>query len=239
MILLGGGLLAALLVAYLRLRSQLDTQLYQPRLAWLRAGLYAVCCALLAHLVGTFQALTQTPLLAGYEQAGVAWLLATALCFVVIVVAYAVIWPRGTFTDGRARHPLSQLLFGLAWGLAQGLLFLSFWLLLSQTGWATLWLALLAYLCIGGYNGLWHHFVWDIHVSPPHNYSEWNARKVLLCHTPNLLVSLSHLAVFGNLWVFLALQTLALVLSAWAMRFPAYGDAYHPLPGQERSLKSA
>ena len=97
---------------------------------------------------------------------------------------------------------------------------------------------MISYLCIGTYNGLLHHFFWDIYVSPPHNYSEWNARKVLFCHTPNLLVSLSYLAVFGNLWVFLGLQTLALLLSAWAMRFPGYYDEYHPKPGEERSLSA-
>jgi hypothetical protein len=131
-----------------------------------------------------------------------------------------------------------SLVFGAWWGVSQGLLFSSIWLLIAATGMHVLGVAVLAYLLIGGYNGVWHRFVWDIHVSPPHNYSEWNARKVLWCHTPNLLVCLAYLAVYGNFGVFVALQGLALALSALAMRFPAPWDDYRAQPGVERSIAS-
>jgi hypothetical protein len=229
-------LAAALTVGYVLQRRRVRADTYSPRLAWLRAGLYFCFCLLVASASGALAAVVQAPLATAAQLADPAWLALTLACVGVIVLGYAVIWPMGTFTDGRRLHRALSLGYGAAWGLCQGLLFLSMWALIARSGLAVHWVAVLSYLAIGTWNGLWHRFFWDIHVSPPHNYSEWNGRKVLLCHTPNLVICLTHLAIHGNAGIFVLLQGLALAISAYVMRFPAYGDDYRATPGQERSM---
>ena len=72
--------------------------------------------------------------------------------------------------------------------------------------------------------GLWQSRFWDVYVSPVHNIESWNMRKVFVCHTPFLVLALTHLGVYGNGAIFVAWQILALMASAWAMHFPAPGD---------------
>lgn len=212
------------------------TKAYSPKLAWLRALAYFAACIAIAAWSGALGLVLGTPLASEAQLADPRWWVHTALCFAVITVAYGVIWPIGTFTDGRKRHALLAPAYGLAWGLCQGLLFLSVWMLIGRSGLAVGWVAVLSYLAIGGYNGVYHSQFWDIYVSPPHNYTEWNVRKVLLCHTPNLVVCLSYLALWGNPAVFVLLQGLALSLSAFFMRFPAPWDDYAAEAGRERPL---
>lgn len=209
---------------------------YHPRLAWLRAGLYFCACLLAADFSGVLDAVLQSPLATPAQRADPVWWLLVAACFGVVLVGYNAIWPRGTFTDGRRRHGLLGLAFGATWGLCQGLWFLVLWSLVARSGWPAWAVAVVAYLAIGGYNGVWHRFVWDLHVSPPHNYREWNGRKVLLCHTPNLVLGLALLALYGNGALFVLMQVIALASSAWHMRFPAWWDEYCAVPGEERSL---
>jgi hypothetical protein len=75
-------------------------------------------------------------------------------------------------------------------------------------------------LLLSAFQGVWHAAYWDVHVAPEHNVPEWNLRKVVLCHVPNLLATLTFYAVSGSAVWFVVLQTVSLVLSATAMRFP-------------------
>lgn len=230
---------ATLLACYRQQQRLSPQQTYQPRLAWLRAGIYFCACLIAASLSGVLATVLQTPLASAAQLANPQWWVLAGACAAVIAVGYGLIWPMGTFTDGRRRHALLSLLYGAVWGVCQGLWFLSLWALTERSGLAVHWVAVISYLLIGGYNGLWHRFYWDIHVSPPHNYREWNARKVLLCHTPNLLLCLGLLACYGNAGLFVLLQGLALAASAYAMRFPAWWDAYQAQAGEERSIAEA
>lgn len=209
--------------------------LYSPRLAWTRAGVYFSLCLALAYAAGALQWVLRTPLMDEAQRGDVGWWMLTSASWLVILIGYGVIWPRGTFTDGRRRHALLSLAYGAVWGACQALWFLTLWLLAERIGLDGFWLAAVSYLLIGGYNGLWHRFFWDIYVSPPHNYTEWNARKVLLCHTPNLLITLTGLSLFGSASMFVLLQAVALALSALAMRFPAPWDEYQAQAGAERA----
>lgn len=210
---------------------------YSPRMAWLLAPAYFAFCLIAAAASGVLGRALREPLAEPEHWQSPLWIALTAACWAVILVAYGLIWPRGTFTDGRKSHPLLATLYGLAWGLCQGLWFLTLWSLVARSGLPVLWVALISYLLIGGYNSVYHRYFWDIHVSPPHNYREWNAKKVLFCHTPNLLVCLTHYALFQSDAMFALLQGAALALSARAMRFPAPWDDYHAVAGQERSLE--
>lgn len=208
---------------------------YSPKRAWRLAGLYFASCGLIAVASGALRWVISEPWVHPDQSTQPGWWALSLACTGVILIGYGLIWPRGSFTDGRQRQALVVLIYGLLWGLAQGLLFLSIVMLVARSGWAPLWVGGASYLVIGSYMGLWHRFFWDIYVSPPHNYTEWNLRKVLLCHTPNLVLCLSHLMLFGNAALFLLWQTLALLLSAWAMRFPGWRSNYTAIAGQERT----
>lgn len=234
------GILALLVslgfVWYCLLRRKVSSDRYNPRLAWVRAGLYFGLCLIIASFSGVIAKLSAGSWLEPGQVSDPVWWVSTILCFAVIFVAYAVIWPKGTFTDGRKNRPFLTITYGAVWGLCQGLLFLSVWALVEASGLAVYWVAIISYFLIGAYNGCLHNFFWDIYVSPPHNYSEWNTKKVLYCHTPNLMFTLSWLAMYGNAGLFVLLQSVALAASSYAMRFPAFWDDYDAVAGQERSL---
>lgn len=211
-------------------------RIYSPKAAWLRASLYFGACLLVACFSGALDWALTAPLASAEQRAQPLWWLLTAACWLVIVVGYGVVWPRGTFTDGRPQHALLSLAYGAVWGACQAPWFLTIWLLVARSGLAAVWVAAISYLLIGGYNGIWHRFFWDIYVSPPHNYTEWNAKKVLLCHTPNLLLTLTMLALYGNAGMFVLLQAVALALSAFAMHFPAPWDDYRAEAGLEKPI---
>lgn len=59
-------------------------------------------------------------------------------------------------------------------------------------------------------------------VAPEHNLAEWNTRKMLFAHLPNLVCTLAYLAAYGNGGMFVLFQTVALLGSTYFMRFPRY-----------------
>lgn len=226
---------AALLFGYHQGRvRKVAPRAWDARLAWMRAFIYFAACFAAGAFSGVLPVILTTPLASAAQLTDPLWLALTGGCLAVILVGYAVIWPLGTFTDGRQAHPLLTPAYGFVWGCCQGLLFLSFWALIEKTGLGVWWVAAISYLVIGAYNGLWHGFFWDIKVSPPHNVKAWNARKVLLCHTPNLLICLAWLALYGNAGLYVVLQGLALAISAWVMRFPPWWDGYTAPAGLQK-----
>ena len=50
------------------------------------------------------------------------WWSLTALCGAVEVIAYFVIWRKGTLPRGRVRHIPSVLVFGALWGISEALI---------------------------------------------------------------------------------------------------------------------
>lgn len=201
-------------------------RVWHPARAWLLAGIYVALCLLVAQLSRTLDTL-QWPA----STTSPWWPM--ALCTLVIVIAYGFIWPRGTFTDGRRRHPLT-LIFGAAWGLAQGLWFLTLWRWIGALGWPAPIQVIASFVAIAGYAAAFQRLFWDQYVSPPHNLRAWNLRKVLCCHVPNLLCTLTYLALFDDGVLFVWWQMLALLLSAWAMRMPPPWDGYRGVAGEER-----
>lgn len=228
-------LAASVVMAYLLRRHGADLKRYHPDLAWLRATLYFCFCLTAAHYSGALWAVVRSlPIDAAHLNSPLWWLV-TLLGLGLITLAYGVIWPRGSFHDERRRHPIISSSFGAVWGLCQGLWFLSIWAWLERTSLPLALVPFIACLMIAAFNGLWHRFYWDIHVAPPHRYRDWNGRKLLLVHTPNLIFCVTYLWYFGDLLVFVGLQALALSLSARAMRFPSWADDYQTEVGGERS----
>lgn len=227
-------LLAILALGYWRRRAGRDPGRYDPRLAWLRAGLYFCAALLLSWSLGVLHGLLAAPLVAPEQWRNPYWAAYTLAYALFLWFAYMVLWPRGTFTDGRKRHPLIATGYGLAWGLCHGQVFLCFWALAERTGLGSFWVAALSWLLLSGYNFAYHQFFWDVHVSPPHNHAAWNAKKVLFCHAPNLLLGLAWLAIWGNFGLWLLFQTGCLLASAHHMRFPAWHDDYSAVAGETR-----
>jgi hypothetical protein len=222
-------LLFALIGLFLFLTITLQTQKrtitgYSPRLAWVRGGIYFTSGFILSILTGVLPALVSKPI-ANFDQvSNLYWWLFTFLCVGIIYFAYFYLWPRGTLTHGRELHIPQVLFFGLFWGLGEGQVFLSAWAV-TEKFISNVWLtALVTFLIVGTFKGLWQSQYWDIHVAPEHNIPEWNLKKVLFGHIPNLICTLSYLAVFGNALIFLLLQTAGLMYMTYRMRFPAWTD---------------
>lgn len=197
---------------------------YSPRLAWIRGGLYFASGFILSILTGVLPALVSKPIVIREQISNLYWWLFTLLCVGVIYFAYFFLWPKGTLTHGRQLYLPQVLFFGLFWGLGEGQVFLSAWAVTEKfigNAWLT---ALVTFLIVGTFKGLWQSQYWDIHVAPEHNIPEWNLKKVLLGHIPNLICTLSYLAVFGNALIFLLLQTAGLMYMTYRMRFPAWSD---------------
>jgi hypothetical protein len=195
---------------------------YNAELAWLRAGLYFCACFLISRATGVLPALLGNPLATAEQLADPNWLAFTALCFAVVFTGYYMVWPRGTLTHDRVLHWPAVISFGLLWGVSEGQLFLSVWAIAERFVTSRVIVAIVTFLALSAFIGVWHARFWDLHIAPEHNLAEWNARKVLFAHFPNLVVTLTYLAVYGNLGIFVLFQTLALFGSTYFMRFPPY-----------------
>jgi len=207
---------------------RIPSGLYSPLLAWLRAGLYFCAGLLIGWAAGVQQSLLHSPVAGAGDLADPLWWLLTGAILAQIGFAYGWLWPRGTVTHGRAARPGLTLGFGALWGLAQGQIMLALYAGLENLLPGRWWPALACYLLLSALTGIWHSRFWDLHISPDHNVREWNLPKVAFAHTPFLIITLAHYAVYRSAAVFIASQMLALALSATAMRFPSPQDAPTP-----------
>lgn len=214
-------LFVGLSITFLRVRPR-DVSTYNPKLAWMRGSLYFLACFIIAWMTGVFQTITTRPLMTAEQLSDPLWIGMTVLALATVCFGYLYWWPKGTVTHGRKLYPLPTLVFGLLWGLSEGQLILSVYAIAETFEWPRWVNGLATYLVIGAVNGAYHALWWDIHVAPPHNIREWNSKKVLFAHTPNLLVTLTYFTLFGNAGLFVLLQTLSLAASTWAMRFPPF-----------------
>ena len=208
----------------IRFRSLRDgSTTYDSRLAWHRALLYFCGCLLVSRASGVLGHVLHDPIVRAGQRSDQGWVALTALAVIVIVIAYGYVWPIGTRSHGRPLHLPVALGFGLAWGFCEGQLFASFWWMADRVITQRFIATLVAYGLIAAWSRNWHLRYWDVHVAPLHNIDAWNTRKVLFAHTPNLIVTLTHLALYRNVAMFVAFQTLGLTISTVVMRFPAYG----------------
>jgi hypothetical protein len=106
--------------------------------------------------------------------------------------------------------------------LSEGLLFLSVFALTSKFIASKFFVWLVSFLVIGTFVGMWHQFYWDIYVAPEHNIIEWNAKKVLFAHMPNIMITLAYLTIYESAGVFVLCQAFALIASTYFMRFPPF-----------------
>ncbi len=205
---------------FLRFRHH-PWDIYYPKLAWLRAGMYFCACYLLSYWSGALRLLVESPVAAPEQLADPGWRYFTAGYYLFIFVAYAGVWSYFTPVFERRSNRLVSATFGFLWGLSSGQLFLSLWLLVGRLGmpeWGT-WLV--TFLILGVYQPNWHNIYWDHYIAPEHDTPMTQKIKALGCHIPNLAIGLTCLTMHGSYLVFVSAQVIACVSAALGMRYPA------------------
>jgi len=213
-----------LLVAHYSLKFRdIPADKYLPAAAWSRACIYFCCCYLFAWFSGALPAALSGPIATQEQLTNPIWRAWVFGLFVLVTIGYWVIWRRFTIHFERKLELLPQVFFGLIWGLAAGFLFLSFWHLVQTVApslpvWA-IWL--ITYLLISVWQWLFQDYGWDVYISPEHDCPWSIAVKVPATHIPNVTFCLIFFAIYGNYWIFVALQTWALIGASVAMRMPS------------------
>ena len=217
-------IVAVLLIAvYLVRYRHHPPDIFVPIAAWLRACIYFSACYLVAIATGVFDALLSNPIATSEQIADLAWWIWVVGLALLVTVAYWGIWARYTLRFDRRLDVIPQTIFGLLWGAASGLLFLSFYHAARAVGstWAAWQVWLLAYTSIAIWQGLWQDYYWDVYISPEHD-SPWSIKfKVAATHIPNITTCLIFFALYENSAIFIVLQTWALLGASVAMRMPA------------------
>lgn len=195
--------------------------IYYPKIAWLRAGIYFCCCYLLSYWSGTMELLVTSPVARLEQLSDPGWLLFTAGVYLFIFVAYSGVWSYFTPVFERKSNRLVSAVFGFLWGSSSGQLFLSIWLLVGKAGmpeWGT-WVV--TFLILGAWQPNWHSIYWDHYIAPEHDTPMTQKIKALGCHIPNLAIGLTHLTLYDSYFVFVSAQVIACMSAALGMRYPA------------------
>jgi len=195
--------------------------IYYPKIAWLRAGIYFCSCYLLSYWTGAMELLVTSPIATATQLASSNWLLFTGGFYIFIFVAYAGVWSYFTPVFERQSNRLVSAVFGFLWGSSSGQLFLSIWLLVGHLGmpeWGT-WIV--TFLILGAYQPNWHNIYWDHYIAPEHDTPMTQKIKALGCHIPNLTIGLTHLTFYDNYFIFFSAQVIACMSAALGMRYPA------------------
>ncbi|MEE4184344.1 MAG: hypothetical protein V2J12_01110 [Gammaproteobacteria bacterium] len=213
-----GLVLAALY--WVRLRGH-PWDIYYPKLAWLRGGLYFCACYLLSYWSGAMALLVDNPPVYPGQASDPAWLAATAGSLGFVVAAYAGLWSYFTPVFERQRNPLISGLFGFLWGSSSGQLFLSVWVLAGHLPVPAWGASLVTFGILAAYQPNWHNIYWDHYIAPEHDTPLTQVIKATCCHIPNLIIMLTYLTVYENYLIFVLAQVIACTSAAIGMRFPA------------------
>jgi len=200
-----------------------DANVWSGPAAWNRAVIYFLFCLIVASLTGALQATFNSPLVYPGQMQDPWWWLSTSVVLIFIIAAYWGYWYHTTLRFGRKLDLIPQGVFGLCWGFTTGLYFLSFWHIALWLGesWPLWAVWLLAYGMISLWQALWMDMYWDVWVSPEHDSPESIRKKVPRTHIPNMTLCLAYFAVYQNYWIFIGLQTIALLAASYGMRMPA------------------
>lgn len=217
-------LLTALAFSLKIQRARCDLTIYEPKLAWLRAGVYFCLCWVISWGSGVLNTLAASAQPLPQLMVEPIFLICVAAILMFEYIAYYRVWAAGTYHNGRTLYPGWAIGFGILWGVAEAQLFLSFFAIAEALG-ANIWVAAAAmWVGVGIWYGPWHRFYWDFYVAPEHNVLEWNGKKVALVHVPNITITIAYLVYFREPHLFVGFMAFALVGAAWYMRFPAPSD---------------
>ncbi|MFX1589985.1 MAG: hypothetical protein ACFFC1_17720 [Promethearchaeota archaeon] len=199
----------------------LPINVWKPGAAWIRAFIYFSFCNIIIAVTGTLEQIFTQKFFFIDQITDPYWITYCTICFVYIFFAYWILWSRMTLTFNRKYYIISEIIFGVFWGFSSGGILLSFyhlWRLIGITSWSL-------YLISFASMALWQYFIqdyfWDVYVSPEHDTPKSIIIKTVICHIPNIVISLGFLINWNNYAIFITLQTFALIASAIFQKFPA------------------
>jgi hypothetical protein len=195
--------------------------IYYPKLAWMRGGMYFCFCYCLSYMTGGMELILSNPIATEAQLNNPNWRIYAGCAFLFIFCAYSITWCYFTPVFERQHNRLVSIIFGFLWGSSSGQLFLSVWLIANMVGLPTWWATGVAFLCLGAYQPNWHNIYWDHYIAPEHDTPMTQIIKATCCHIPNLLILLPFLTLYENYALFVGAQVWACVSAALGMRFPA------------------
>lgn len=205
---------------YLVKYKELPIDIWKPGAAWTRASIYFSICNIFIAVSGTLEQIVTQPIFTLEQNTNPYWIGYCLFGFIYVFFAYWILWSHMTLTFDRKYYLGSEIIFGIIWGFSTGSLLLSFyhlWSLTSIPGWAL-------YLLSSISMGIWQYFnqdyFWDIYVSPEHDTPRSIIIKTIVCHIPNLAISLGFLTIWNNYTIFITFYIFALVASTIFQKFP-------------------
>jgi len=131
------------------------------------------------------------------------------------------VWVRYTVRFDRPRSVVPATVLGLLWGTSSGQLFLAVWVLANRTALPAWGAWVLTWVLLGLWQPNFHNIYWDHYIAPEHDTRMTQRIKALGCHIPNLVITLTYLALYDNYLIFVSFQVVACVAASTGMRFPA------------------
>jgi hypothetical protein len=206
---------------YLVKYRKLPSKIWKPGAAWTRAMIYFTMCNLISIWTGTAQTMFGQPIANLDQLSDPRWITLCCLCFLYIFIAYWILWAKMTLTFDRKYYIGVGIVFGVIWGLSTGQMLLSFYHLWNMTELPSWVVYFASFVCMGLWQYLVQDYFWDIYVSPEHDTPKSIKLKTLISHIPNITICLLFLVLYGNYWLFVFTQTLALVAAIIFQKFPA------------------
>lgn len=210
-----------LLFIYFKKYKGLSVKDWKPGAAWIRSFIYFSICNIIIAATGTLEQVLTQPIFTEEQFLNPIWMVYCVFCFVYVFIAYWILWSRMTLTFDRKCYLGSEIVFGIIWGYCTGGILVSFYHLWSLINIPVGILYLLSFLS----SGIWQYFIqdyfWDIYVSPEHDTPKSIIIKTIICHIPNVAITLGFLLIWNNYLLFISFYIFALVASTIFQKFPA------------------
>jgi len=210
-----------MITIYIKKYKKLSVKVWIPGAAWTRAMIYFSFCNIFITATGTLEQIINQPLFSAEQITNIYWVVYCIFCFFYVFSAYWILWSRMTLTFDRKYYLLTEILFGIVWGFSTGGLLLSFyhlWSLAVTLSWIRY---LFSFVTIGLWQYFIHDYFWDVYISPEHDTPKSIFIKTIVCHIPNMVISLGFLTIWGNYAIFILIYIVALVASTIFQKFPA------------------
>jgi hypothetical protein len=195
---------------------------YDPLLAWTRTCIYFLYAVLLCIPTGLLEVLLFSQVASEAQVSNVLWIFSTLGTVLIILLLYGYLWPRWTLNYNRLFQWIPCAIFGVLQGTSTGMILCNIWFLFDAVVLADLWVTWVASWCM---MILWQYvfgmYYWSIYVLPEQD-THWSLKmKMLVCQVPNITLTLTYLLFWNNAAIFVLLQMMASLGTAFRMRFPS------------------
>lgn len=211
----------ALVITYFIKYRGTPINVWNPKIAWVRAFIYFSLCNVIFSISGTLDRLITQPFVCAEQISSPFWIGYLISCFLYIFFAYWILWSRMTLTFDRRYYLFIEVTFGIIWGISTGGLLLSLYHLWRLTNLAPWMIYLLSYLSLAVCQYFTHDYFWDVYVSPEHDTPRSILIKTGVCHVPNVALTLGFLTIWNNYAIFISFFIFALTATSIFQKFPA------------------